>query len=350
MAGNSFGRIFRITTWGESHGPALGVVVDGCPPGIPLEPEDIQCDLDKRKPGKQLTSPRREPDRVEILSGVFNGLTTGTPVSMIVYNKDVRSRDYDEISKLYRPGHADRTYEQKYGIRDWRGGGRSSARETVSRVAAGAIARKFLKQHEIIIKAYTMALGGVKCKSLDWEEINRNAFFCPDAEAASAMESRVREVKESGDSVGGIVEIRATGCPAGLGEPVLDKLDARLASALMSIGAVKGVEIGDGFAVADLLGSENNDLLTPHGYRSNHAGGILGGISNGMDIIVRVAVKPIPSISKAQMTVSPEGLPTTMEIKGRHDISAIPRIVPVCEAMVLLVLADFMLHPFPEKV
>lgn len=350
MAGNSFGRIFRITTWGESHGPALGIVIDGCPPGIPLAPEDIQCDLDRRRPGKRLTSPRREPDRVEILSGTFNGLTTGTPLSMVVFNKDMRSRDYDAISKLYRPGHADKTYEQKYGIRDWRGGGRSSARETVSRVAAGAVARKFLKQHEITVKAYTMALGGVKCKSFDWEEIDRNGLFCPDAEAAAAMELRMREVREMGDSVGGIVEIRATGCPAGLGEPVFDKLDARLASALMSIGAVKGVEIGDGFAAADLLGSENNDSPTPQGYASNHAGGILGGISNGMDIVARVAIKPIPSIAKPQETVTPEGQPATIEIKGRHDISAIPRIVPVCEAMVLLVLADFMLHPFPEKV
>lgn len=348
MAGNSFGRLFRITTWGESHGPALGVAIDGCPPGIPLNAQDIQQDLEKRRPGKQLTTPRREPDQVEILSGVFEGTTTGTPISLIIYNRDVRSRDYDEIARLYRPGHADRTYEQKYGIRDWRGGGRSSGRETAARVAAGAVARKFLKQHEISVLAYTVSLGGIHCRKIDLDEIGQNPFFCPDAQAAAEMEQRIREVKEAGDSVGGIVEVRAQGCPAGLGEPVFDKLDARIAAALMSIGAVKGVEIGEGFAAAGMLGSEHNDPLTPQGYAGNHAGGILGGISTGMEIVARAAVKPIPSISKPQQTVSADGTPTTIQIKGRHDVSAIPRIVPVCEAMLLLVLADFMLHPFPE--
>lgn len=347
MPGNTLGRLFRVTTWGESHGPALGAVIDGCPPGIPLTMEDIQHDLDRRRPGKALTSPRREPDRVEILSGVFQGLTTGTPISLVVFNRDARSTDYEELAAAYRPGHADRTYEQKYGIRDWRGGGRSSARETVARVAAGAVARKLLSQHQIAVKAYTLALGSIHSQHFDWDEIDRNPFFCPDAESARAMEERVREVKEDGDSVGGIVEIRARGCPAGLGEPVFDKLDARLAGALMSIGAVKGVEIGEGIAAADLLGSENNDPLTPSGYASNHAGGILGGISTGMEIVARVAVKPIPSISKPQATINAEGRPVRIKIKGRHDVSAIPRIVPVCEAMVLLVLADFILHPFP---
>ncbi|MGV8074457.1 MAG: chorismate synthase [Syntrophobacteraceae bacterium] len=350
MAGSSFGRLFRISTWGESHGPALGVVIDGCPPQIPLTPEDIQVDLEKRRPGKELTTPRREPDQVEILSGVFDGVTTGTPISLIIYNRDVRSRDYDEIARLYRPGHGDRTYEQKYGLRDWRGGGRASGRETAARVAAGAVARKFLKSHGISVLAYTVALGGVRCISIDLEQVGRNPFYCPDADAAAAMEKRLREVKESGDTVGGIVEICARGCPAGLGEPVFDKLDARFASALMSIGAVKGVEIGAGFAVADMLGSENNDAPTYEGYVSNHAGGILAGISTGMNIVLRAAVKPIPSISKPQQTVKLDGTPTTIQIKGRHDVAAIPRIVPVCEAMVLLVLADFMLHPCPGKI
>ena len=349
MPGNTFGSLFRVTTWGESHGPALGVVIDGCPPGIPLTADDMQRDLERRRPGKALTSRRREPDHVEILSGVFQGITTGTPISLVVSNRDVRSSDYDELAAVYRPGHADRTYEQKYGIRDWRGGGRSSARETVARVAAGAVARKFLGRHDIAVQAYTVALGGVCCKQFDEEEINRNALFCPDAESARAMEARLREVKEAGDSVGGIVEICARGCPAGLGEPVFDKLDARLAAALMSIGAVKGVEIGEGFNAAAMLGSENNDPVTPDGYAGNHAGGILGGLSTGMEIIVRVAVKPIPSISRPQATVTTDGRTVSIEIKGRHDISAIPRIVPVCEAMVLLVLADFMLHPQPGR-
>jgi chorismate synthase len=349
MGGNSIGRLFRVTTWGESHGAALGVVIDGCPPAIPLTPEDIQQDLERRRPGRKLTSPRREPDRVEILSGTFNGVTTGTPISLIVFNRDVRSQDYDALSELYRPGHADRTYEQKYGLRDWRGGGRSSGRETVGRVAAAAVARKVLKQRGITVQACTVALGGVKCQSFDQDEIARNPLFCPDAQAAAAMQERLETVRRSGDSLGGVVEIHGYGCPPGLGEPVFDKLDARLAAALMSIGAVKGVEIGAGFAAADMLGSEHNDPITPTGYASNHAGGILGGISNGIDIVVRVAVKPIPSIEKVQQTVTREGTPTTLQIKGRHDVSAIPRIVPVCEAMALLVLADFLLHPLWDR-
>lgn len=348
MPGNSIGRLFQVTTWGESHGPALGAVIDGCPPGMPLAPEDIQHDLERRRPGRGLSSPRKEPDRVEILSGVFQGLTTGTPISLVIFNRDVRSTDYEELAAAYRPGHADRTYEQKYGLRDWRGGGRSSARETVARVAAGAVARKLLSQHGITVKAYTLALGGVRCQHFDWDEIDRNALFCPDAESAQAMAERLRKVREDGDSVGGIVEVCARGCPSGLGEPVFDKLDARLAAALMSIGAVKAVEIGEGVVAAELLGSENNDPLTPEGYASNHAGGILGGISTGMEIVARVAVKPIPSIAKPQMTLTADGRPVRIKIKGRHDVSAIPRIVPVCEAMVLLVLADFILHPFPR--
>jgi len=349
MAGNTTGRLFRVTTWGESHGPALGAVIDGCPPGIALSEEDIQVDLDRRRPGGRLSSPRQEADQVEVLSGVFQGRTTGTPISLMIRNRDMRSKDYDLLAKVYRPGHADRTYVQKYGLRDWRGGGRSSGRETAARVAAGAVARKFLQQHGIGVKAYTIALGGISAKTFEWAEIDQNPLYCPDREAALMMETRLQEVKQAGDSLGGIVEITATGCPPGLGEPVFDKLDARLAGALMSIGAVKGVEIGAGFAAAAMLGSENNDLPTPDGYAGNHAGGVLGGISTGMDIVLRAAVKPIPSISLPQQTITTEGAPTTIEIKGRHDISAIPRIVPVCEAMVLLVIADFMLHPFPHR-
>lgn len=345
LAGNTFGRLFRVTTWGESHGPALGAVIDGCPPGIALDPEIIQVDLDRRKPGKALTSPRREADRVEILSGTFHGVTTGTPLSLVIYNRDVRSEDYSSIAPLYRPGHADRTYEQKYGIRDWRGGGRSSARETAARVAAGAVARAFLLTRGITVQACTLALGGIECESFEPDQIDKNMFYCPDALAASRMEQRLRELRELGDSAGGIVGIRAMGCPPGLGEPVFDKLDARLASAVMSIGAVKGVEIGEGFRAAGMLGSRNNDALTPEGYASNHAGGILGGISTGMEITIRAAVKPIPSISLPQRTVDAQGNPVEIRVKGRHDVSAIPRIIPVCEAMVLLVLADFLLHP-----
>ncbi len=345
MAGNSFGRLFSITTWGESHGPALGVVIDGCPPGIPLTVEDIRGDLERRRPGKRLTSPRREPDEVEILSGVFRDVTTGTPISLVIFNRDVRSSDYSELADVYRPGHGDRTYQQKYGLRDWRGGGRSSARETAARVAAGAVARKFLAGLGVTVKAMTLAFGGIRCGSVDPDRIDSNPFFCPDAQTAVAMEQRLTELRQSGDSAGGIVEVRAQGCPPGLGEPVFDRLDARLAAALMSIGAVKGVEIGDGFRAADMLGSEHNDPPLPEGYAANHAGGILAGISTGMDIVARVAVKPIPSIALSQQTVNTKGEPVTIAIKGRHDVSAIPRIVPVCEAMVLLVLADFMLHP-----
>ncbi len=345
MPGSQFGKLFRITTWGESHGPALGVVIEGCPSGLSLNEEDIQKDLDRRKPGGKLTSPRKEKDRVQILSGTFQGVTTGTPISLVIFNTDVKSRDYSPLAHLYRPGHADRTYEQKYGVRDWRGGGRSSARETAARVAAGAVARIFLQKMGISVKAYTVELAGVKAQKLHWDAIDTNPLFCPDPAAAPIMEQRLMEVKLQGDSVGGIVEISARGCPPGLGEPVFDKLDARLAGALMSIGAVKGVEIGSGFQSARMLGSENNDPITADGYVGNHAGGVLGGISTGMDITCRVAVKPIPSIAIEQQTVTRDGTPTTLKVEGRHDISAIPRIIPVCEAMVLLVLADFLLHP-----
>jgi len=345
MAGNTFGQVFRVTTWGESHGPALGAVIDGCPPRIPLTPGDLEQELARRRPGVQPhATPRREPDQAEILSGVFEGLTTGTPISLIIYNRDARSRDYDALKEVFRPGHGDFTYQAKYGLRDHRGGGRASARETVARVAAGAVAQKVLDRDHIRVSAYTLELGGVRAQNLDERLIWDNPFFCPDPEATRAMSQRVQEVKAQGDSLGGIVEVRVQGCPPGLGEPVFDKLDAALAQAVMSVGAIKGVEIGAGFAAARMLGSENNDPLIPGGFASNHAGGILAGISNGDDIVIRAAVKPIPSIAIEQETIDLSGQPRTLSIKGRHDISAIPRIVPVIAAMVRLTLVDFLLR------
>jgi len=345
MAGNTFGKIFRVTTWGESHGSALGAVIDGCPPGLELDVTDIQYDLDKRRPGKGGgESPRREPDQVEILSGVFEGLTTGTPISLIIYNKDAQSKAYDHLQDIFRPGHGDLTYLKKYGLRDHRGGGRASARETAARVAAGAVARKVLAENDISVIAYTVALGDVSTSRRNMKDITKNRLYCPDMATAVLMEEFINTVRKKGDSLGGVVEIKATGCPVGLGEPVFDKLDAVLAQALMSIGAVKGVEIGAGFRAAELLGSENNDAITPKGYRTNNAGGILAGISNGDPIIVRAAVKPIPSISLEQDTMNLDNEPVKIKVGGRHDISAIPRIVPVCEAMVCLALADHLLR------
>lgn len=345
MAGNTFGKAFRVTTWGESHGPALGAVIDGCPPGMELDFSDIQKDLEKRRPGKGGgESPRKEPDQVEILSGTFEGLTTGTPISLIIYNKDAQSKAYDHLQNIFRPGHGDLTYLKKYGLRDHRGGGRASARETVARVAAGGVARKILAENDISVIAYTVAMGEVSTSKREMGDISNNRLCCPDLDAAERMEELIESVKKRGDSLGGIVEIKATGCPAGLGEPVFDKLDGALAQALMSIGAVKGVEIGAGFEAAGLLGSENNDALTPQGYRTNNAGGILAGIANGDDIIARVAVKPIPSISLEQDTLNLDNEPVKIKVSGRHDISAIPRIVPVCEAMVCLTLADHLLR------
>jgi len=345
MAGNTFGKVFRVTTWGESHGPALGAVIDGCPPGMELDVADIQKDLEKRRPGKGGgESPRKEPDQVEILSGTFEGLTTGTPISLVIYNRDAQSKAYDHLQDVFRPGHGDLTYLEKYGIRDHRGGGRASARETAARVAAGAVARKVLAENDISVVAYTVAMGNIAATKRNMKDITGNRLCCPDKEAADLMEELINSVRKKGDSLGGVVEIRATGCPAGLGEPVFDKLDAALAQALMSIGAVKGVEIGAGFRAAEFLGSENNDAITPKGYRTNNAGGILAGISNGDAIIARVAVKPIPSISLEQDTLNLDKEPVKIKVGGRHDISAIPRIVPVCEAMVCLCLADHLLR------
>jgi chorismate synthase len=345
MAGNTFGRVFRVTTWGESHGPATGAVIDGCPPRLPLSAADIDQELARRRPGVQAhATSRKEPDKVEILSGVFEGLTTGTPISLLIYNRDVRSEDYAELREIFRPGHGDITYQAKYGIRDHRGGGRASARETAARVAAGAVAQKVLDQEKIKILAYTLELGGIRANKVEEMTIWDNPFFCPDPEVVAAMDRRVQEVKRQGDSLGGVVEVRVRNCPAGLGEPVFDKLDAALAHAAMSVGAVKGVEIGAGFAAARMLGSEHNDPILPSGFASNHAGGILAGISNGDEIVIRAAVKPIPSISLEQQTIDAAGQPRTLKVKGRHDISAIPRIVPVLAAMVRLTLADFLLR------
>jgi chorismate synthase len=356
MSGNSFGRIFRITTWGESHGRAVGVVVDGCPAGLALSEEDIQKELDRRRPGQSRASTsRREEDRVEILSGIFQGRTTGTPISLLVWNRDADSSAYDLLQNRPRPGHADYSYQMKYGIRDHRGGGRASARETVGRVAAGAVARKLLEEVNIEIAAYVTELGGVRADipSLDLSRLaslaEANAVRCPDPAAAERMLERLKAVRKEGDSLGGMVEIVARGVPTGLGEPVFDKLDADLARALMSIGAVKAVEIGAGKECAGLKGSEMNDpLLWKDGqvaFEDNRAGGILGGISTGEPILCRIAVKPTPSIGLRQKTVDlARGEAAEIEIKGRHDPAIPPRIVPVAEAMVALVLADHLLR------
>jgi len=345
LGGNSFGTQFRITTWGESHGKALGVVIDGCPPRMDLSVGDIQEELDRRKPGQRKgSSPRKERDRVEILSGVFEGKTTGTPISLLVWNEDVDSRPYEELKDVFRPGHADFTYQAKYGIRDHRGGGRASARETVGRVAAGAVARKILEKEKIDVMAYTVELGGVRAKKMNYPQIGENDLCCPDGDAAKEMEEKIEQTRLQGNTLGGMVEILVRGCPAGLGEPVFDKLEADLAKGLMSIGAIRGVEVGAGFRTARMFGSECNDPLVPTGFEKNDAGGILGGISSGADILLRVAVKPIPSIGMEQKTVNHSMCPVTIKIQGRHDVSAIPRINPVCEAMVAIVLADHLLR------
>jgi chorismate synthase len=322
---NTFGRTFRITTFGESHGMALGVVIDGCPPNIPLDETDIQPLLDRRRPGTSpLTSQRQEADTVEILSGVFEGKTTGTPIAMIVRNKDTKSEDYEELRTVFRPGHADFTYKEKYGIRDHRGGGRSSGRETVGRVAAGALAMKYLAMHGITVSTRIVSVHGKT--------------------TPAAIEKEILAATKAGDSVGGIVEIVAMGCPAGLGDPVFGKLDAEIAGAMMGIGAVKGVEIGDGFSVAEKYGSENNDAMTKDRFTTNHAGGILGGISSGKDIVVRIAVKPTPSIAKTQQTRDVYGNVVEIAIRGRHDPCIVPRIIPVAESMLALVLMDCLLE------
>lgn len=344
MPGNTTGILFRVTTWGESHGPAIGAVIDGCPAGIALAEQDIQAELDRRKPGRSKASTTRaEEDRIEILSGVFEGETTGTPISLLIRNRDSKSSAYDGLKDVFRPGHGDYTYFSKYGIRDHRGGGRASGRETAARVAAGAVARKILNLHGISVLAFTRELGGVEIKHISVEEMKSNQLGCPDKEAARQMETRIRQARQAGETLGGIVEIRVQGCPAGLGEPVFQKIDADLAAALMGIGTVKGVEIGAGFGAARLKGSESNDAIGPGGFMSNNAGGVLAGITTGQEIIIRAACKPIPSIAIEQDTIDAKGKPVRIAVKGRHDVCVIPRILPVCEAMVGLVLVDHLL-------
>jgi chorismate synthase len=349
MSGNVFGRIFRIITWGESHGPALGVVIDGCPAGMELSVDDIQMELDKRKPSQSsITTPRAERDRVEILSGVFEGKTLGTPISLIIRNEDVDSSKYEKIKDTPRPSHADYAYWLKYGHVDWRGGGRASGRETIGRVAAGAIAKKILKKNGIEIFGYTREYGEIQAGKVDLKEIQKNEFRCPDKTKVEEMRKKVKETMEAKDSLGGIVEILVKNIPPGLGEPVFEKLSATLAKALLSIGSTKGVEFGTGFQAARMTGSQHNDEFEIKNDRvrtkTNNAGGILGGISTGEDLLIRVAVKPIASIGREQQTVNLKTREnTTISIEGRHDPSSIPRIIPVCEAMTALTLVDHLL-------
>jgi chorismate synthase len=345
MAGNTIGTLFRVTTWGESHGPAIGAVIDGCPPRIALATAEIQAELDRRRPGLLPgTSPRQETDQVEILSGVFEGRTTGTPIALLIKNRDAKSAAYEDLKDLYRPGHGDITYEAKYGLRDYRGGGRASARETAARVAAGAVARKVIGRAGITVQAWTAELGGIAAQEGPQAAAEVSPLRCPDPGAERRMIARLEEARAAGDTIGGIVAISVRGCPAGLGEPVFGKIDGDLAGALMGIGSVKGVEIGAGFAAARMKGSDNNDPIVPGGFRTNHAGGILAGITTGSEITIRVACKPIPSIGLPQETVDREGNPTMVKISGRHDVCVIPRIIPVCEAMVAIVLADHLLR------
>lgn len=346
MAGNSFGQLFRVTTFGESHGLALGAVVDGCPPGLEISEADLQVDLDRRKPGtSRYTTQRREDDQVKILAGVFEGRTTGTSIGLMIENQDQRSKDYSDIKDLFRPGHADYTYHQKYGQRDYRGGGRSSARETAMRVAAGAIAKKYLKQmHGIEIVGFLSQLGPIKAEAFDAAQIEQNPFFFPDAGKLEALDEYMRALKKEGNSIGAKVQVIARNVPVGLGEPVFDRLDADIAHAMMGINAVKGVEIGDGFAVVEQKGSEHRDEMTPTGFASNHAGGILGGISSGQDIVVSMALKPTSSITVPGKTINTSGEATEMITKGRHDPCVGIRAVPIAEAMLALVLMDHLLR------
>ncbi len=348
MSGNSFGKLFTVTTFGESHGPALGCIVDGCPPGLELTEADIQRDLDRRRPGtSRHTTQRREPDRVEILSGVFEGRTTGTPIGLLIRNVDQRSKDYSEIKDRFRPGHADYTYQQKYGFRDYRGGGRSSARETAIRVAAGAIARKYLAERlGIRIRGYLSQLGPLKPDPgrFDWDAVPNNPFFWPDAEMVPELEAFMDALRKSGDSIGAKVTVVAEGVPPGLGEPVFDRLDADIAHALMSINAVKGVEIGAGFASVEQKGTEHRDEITPEGFLGNQAGGVLGGISTGQDIVAHIAMKPTSSLRLPARSVNVRGEPVEVVTKGRHDPCVGIRATPIAEAMLAIVLMDHWLR------
>ena len=346
MSGNSIGKLFTVTTFGESHGPALGCTVDGCPPGLAISEQDIQKDLDRRKPGtSRHTTQRREADRVKILSGIFEGKSTGTPIGLLIENTDQRSKDYSKIADQFRPGHADYTYMHKYGFRDYRGGGRSSARETAMRVAAGAIAKKYLlEQAGIEIRGYLSQLGPIKITNVDWNYIETNPFFCPDAEKVSEMEVFMDRLRKSGDSIGATIEVVATGVPPGLGEPIFDRLDAELAHALMSINAVKGVEIGDGFACVASKGTDFRDEMTPDGFLSNHAGGILGGISSGQDVVARIALKPTSSLRLPGKSIDINGDPVEVITEGRHDPCVGIRATPIAEAMMAIVLMDHFLR------
>lgn len=343
MAGNTLGQVFRVTTFGESHGVALGCIIDGCPPGLALTEQDIQIELDRRKPGtSKFTTARREPDQVKILSGVFEGVTTGTPIGLLIENTDQRSQDYSKIAETFRPAHADYTYLQKYGVRDYRGGGRSSARETAMRVAAGAIAKKYLRERlGVEVRGYLSQLGPIKVEQVDWSIIDDNPFFCPDADKVAEMEAYMTELKKTGDSIGAKITLVASNVPVGLGEPVFDRLDADLAHALMSINAVKGVEIGDGFAVVNQKGTEHRDEMTPEqGFLSNHAGGILGGISTGQDIVAHIALKPTSSVTIPGRSINREGEAVEMITKGRHDPCVGIRATPIAEAQMAIVLLD----------
>ena len=349
MPGSTYGKAFKITTWGESHGDGVGVVVEGCPAGLPLKESDIQKDLDRRRTGQsKVTTTRKEGDKIIIMSGVFKGKTTGTPISMRVDNKDADSSKYELIKHLYRPGHADYTYDMKFGFRDYRGGGRSSARETVGRVAAGAIAKKLLARDKITVTGFTRQIGHLSATTVNFKEIERNIVRCPDAKTAEKMVDAIIQARKNGDSLGGVVEVIARGVPAGLGEPVFDRLDADLAKAVMSIPAVKGMEIGAGFQTATMTGSECNDVFVMKNKKittqTNNAGGILGGISNGMDIVIKLVVKPTSSINKAQDTITQKGKKSQIRVEGRHDPCVAPRAVPIAEAMVALTLIDHLLR------
>ena len=346
MSGNTIGKLFTVTTFGESHGPALGCIIDGCPPGMTLTEADIQHDLDRRKPGtSRHTTQRREADEVRILSGVFEGKTTGTPIGLLIENTDQRSKDYTKIAESFRPGHADYSYQHKYGFRDYRGGGRSSARETAMRVAAGAVAKKYLKEHlGMEIRGYLAQLGPITMTKVDWSEVDNNPFFCPDIDKITELENYMDALRKEGESIGARINVVANNVPPGLGEPVFDRLDAELAYALMSINAVKGVEIGDGFACINSKGTKFRDEITPTGFLSNHAGGILGGISSGQEIVASIALKPTSSLRLVGNTIDVHGNATTVVTEGRHDPCVGIRATPIAEAMVALVLMDHFLR------
>lgn len=346
MSGNTLGKLFCVTSFGESHGPAIGCVVDGCPPGLAISAEDIQVELDRRKPGtSRHVTQRREPDEVEILSGVFEGRTTGTPIALLIRNQDQRSRDYGNIADTFRPGHADYGYWQKYGIRDYRGGGRSSARETAVRVAAGAIARKWLKErYGVVIRGFMSQLGPIEIPFRSWEEIDGNPFFAPNTGIVPRLEAFMDELRKSGDSIGARIDVVASGVPVGWGEPVFDRLDADIAYAMMSINAVKGVEIGAGFASVAQRGTEHSDEMTPEGFLSNHSGGVLGGISSGQDILVSMAIKPTSSIRLDRHSIDRAGEPVIVNTHGRHDPCVGIRATPIAEAMLAIVLMDHALR------